>query len=685
MDTPVILLTARQEIDAKVEGLNMGANDYLAKPFSPREMLARIEAQLRLRDAAVRAAENERLAATGLLTSGFAHEVRNPLNGLMNSLLPLRESLTATTPDIGMAVAMLELIEECGGRIRHLAEGLLSFVRTGNKAQAVDLGASLDASVQALSWRLPPDMKVERDYRCAEPVWSDPGSLNQVWVNLLDNAVRALGTTQGRVKVSTATVTARRRWSPSRTPAWASSPSTWSGSSSPSSPRATRARARAWGSRSASASSSSRAGASASSASYGKGTRVEVRLPLEADPDRILPPLLVRWPGASAALAHVGRLAATGRVGCRGRASDSKWAAFRLSLPTCQDFPRMQQSTATAPAKGHPKGLYLLFTTEMWERMSYYGMRALLVLYMVSASTKGGFGWSQGKALEIYGIYTGLVYLTPVAGGFLADRFLGQRLSVTLGGILMMLGQFVLAIPGNTEALFFGGLGLLVVGNGFFKPNISTMVGGLYEPGDPRRDGAFTIFYIGINVGAFLASAICGTLGEKYGWGWGFGSAGVGMGLGVIVFLAFGNKLLGNLGKEPQGRRKEGSAQQPQVALTREETDRVHGDPHPGTRGGLLLGGVRAGRRPDEPLHGLQGEPERVRLRGAHHVVPGRQPHLHHAAGPRLRRGVAERWAASARTRPSPRRWPWACCCSPSASCSCWARASRARRRARRR
>ena len=211
----------------------------------------------------------------------------------------------------------------------------------------------------------------------------------------------------------------------------------------------------------------------------------------------------------------------------------------------------MAHSPATSNGRGHPKGLYLLFTTEMWERMSYYGMRALLVLYMVSASSKGGFGWSQQKALQIFGIYTGLVYLTPIIGGFLADVLLGQRFSVILGGILMMLGQFVLAMPGNDEGLFYGGLGLLVVGNGFFKPNISTMVGGLYAPGDSRRDGAFTIFYIGINVGAFLASAVCGTLGEKYGWTWGFGSAGVGMGLGVIVFLLLANRFLGDVGKRP--------------------------------------------------------------------------------------------------------------------------------------
>ncbi|OJH39579.1 peptide MFS transporter [Cystobacter ferrugineus] len=236
----------------------------------------------------------------------------------------------------------------------------------------------------------------------------------------------------------------------------------------------------------------------------------------------------------------------------------------------------MAHSPAPTTGRGHPKGLYLLFTTEMWERMSYYGMRALLVLYMVGATSNGGFGWSQAKALQIYGIYTALVYATPVVGGFLADRFLGQRLSVTLGGILMMCGQFVLAMPGNSEVLFFAGLGLLVVGNGFFKPNISTMVGGLYEPGDSRRDGAFTIFYIGINVGAFLASAVCGTLGEKYGWPWGFGSAGVGMGLGVLVFVLLGNRFLGNVGKSPaKVVRQEGKPAAPAAALTRAEVDRI--------------------------------------------------------------------------------------------------------------
>ena len=254
---------------------------------------------------------------------------------------------------------------------------------------------------------------------------------------------------------------------------------------------------------------------------YGKGTRVEVRLPLEANPDRDPPAAALRRAPGPAALAHVGSLAGRRRV-LTGRAGFwyNRGPFLSLLLPPARKPSHgTEYGRRPAPTRGHPKGLYLLFTTEMWERMSYYGMRALLVLYMVGATDKGGFGWSQAKALQIYGLYTGLVYATPVIGGFLADRYLGQRLSVTLGGILMMLGQFVLAMPGNSEALFYAGLGLLVVGNGFFKPNISTMVGGLYAPGDARRDGAFTIFYIGINVGAFLASAVCGTLGEKFGWG----------------------------------------------------------------------------------------------------------------------------------------------------------------------
>ncbi|QSQ16616.1 peptide MFS transporter [Myxococcus landrumensis] len=234
------------------------------------------------------------------------------------------------------------------------------------------------------------------------------------------------------------------------------------------------------------------------------------------------------------------------------------------------------QGTAAAGAtrQGHPPGLYLLFFTEMWERMSYYGMRGLLVLFLTS-TTMGGFGWSREDALGLYGTYTGLVYLTPIVGGFIADRFIGQRKAVVLGGVLMMIGHLVLAIP--NVMMFYVGLGFLIVGNGFFKPNISTMVGGLYPQGDGRRDGAFTIFYMGINVGAMLGNFICGTLGETVGWHWGFGSAGVGMLLGLVAFVLLQKKYLGDVGLAPVKRAEPVVAREeaPKKAFTRDEIDRI--------------------------------------------------------------------------------------------------------------
>jgi proton-dependent oligopeptide transporter, POT family len=202
---------------------------------------------------------------------------------------------------------------------------------------------------------------------------------------------------------------------------------------------------------------------------------------------------------------------------------------------------------------GHPRALPFLFATEMWERFSYYGMRALLVLYMVRhlldpqradvvlglapfrSALEVVFGplGTQAFASQIYGLYTGLVYLTPIAGGILADRVLGQRRTVILGAALMAIGHFMMAF----EPLFLLALTVLILGNGAFKPNISTQVGALYAPGDPRRDRAFSIFYVGINLGAFLAPLVCGTLGEDYGWHYGFAAAGIGMTLGLIVYL----------------------------------------------------------------------------------------------------------------------------------------------------
>jgi POT family proton-dependent oligopeptide transporter len=202
---------------------------------------------------------------------------------------------------------------------------------------------------------------------------------------------------------------------------------------------------------------------------------------------------------------------------------------------------------------GHPRGLTFLFTTEMWERFSYYGMRSLLVLYMVkfvllpeNAGNVIGLGTlrsfyesifgplaTQPFASHIYGLYTALVYLTPLLGGMLADRVLGQRRTVILGASLMAIGHFMMAF----EPLFLLALLVLIFGNGAFKPNISAQIGSLYAPGDPRRDRAYSIFYVGINLGAFLAPLVCGTLGEAVGWHYGFGAAGVGMTIGLIVYL----------------------------------------------------------------------------------------------------------------------------------------------------
>lgn len=202
---------------------------------------------------------------------------------------------------------------------------------------------------------------------------------------------------------------------------------------------------------------------------------------------------------------------------------------------------------------GHPAGLTVLFFSEMWERFSYYGMRSLLVLYLTQflllpANGDGVLGLAELKAVleslfgplapqalasQIYGLYTGLVYFTPIFGGILADRYLGPRRTVMLGALLMAGGHFLMALP----SAFLPALWLLILGNGCFKPNISTQVGGLYPAGDPRRDGAFTIFYMGINLGALFSPLVCGTLGQRYGWHYGFTAAGVGMLIGLLVYL----------------------------------------------------------------------------------------------------------------------------------------------------
>ena len=207
---------------------------------------------------------------------------------------------------------------------------------------------------------------------------------------------------------------------------------------------------------------------------------------------------------------------------------------------------------------GHPIGLSTLFATEFWERFSYYGMRALLVLYLTSELVGGGFGMERQDALAIYGIFTGLVYVTPIFGGLLADKLLGQRKSIYIGAIVMAAGQFFLAYSSFYKGdnmdfrqfLLYVGLATLILGNGFFKPNISTMVGGLYSEDSPLKDGGFTIFYMGINAGAFFAPLVAGTLGEQIDWYWGFFAAGIGMLIGTIWFY-FRSYTLGAVGMPP--------------------------------------------------------------------------------------------------------------------------------------
>jgi len=225
----------------------------------------------------------------------------------------------------------------------------------------------------------------------------------------------------------------------------------------------------------------------------------------------------------------------------------------------------MSHAPAGGDFLGHPKGLFLLFSTELWERFSYYAMRAILVLYLVDqVQSEGGhgLGFSNTDALRLYAWFTGLVYITPLIGGWLADNFLGQRKAIIYGGTLMAAGQFMLGtphawIPGMELAVFYLGLAVLVAGNGLFKPNISTMVGDLYAAGDQRRDGAFTVFYMGINIGAFLSGLVVGAVVAAWGGNWqaGFICAGIGMLLSLVVQALWAQKLLGDIGREPAAQR----------------------------------------------------------------------------------------------------------------------------------
>ena len=262
--------------------------------------------------------------------------------------------------------------------------------------------------------------------------------------------------------------------------------------------------------------------------------------------------------------------------------------------------------------KGHPEGLYLVFFTGMWERFSYYAMRGILVLYLTATWLNGGLGYNEKFSTTVYGLATGLCYFTPLFGGWLSDRYLGQRKSILIRGFIMVLAQFLLFAPElfttisptlTPEQLehnqfigrvgLFSGLFLLIIGNGFFKPNISSIVGDLYEPGDKRLDSAFSIFYMGINLGAVIAPLIVGLLADNvfattyvdangvtqitHGYRYGFLAAAIGVLLGQLLFVFLSNKYLGNIGMEPKGAAKaaETTTEEVKVPLTRQEKERI--------------------------------------------------------------------------------------------------------------
>jgi POT family proton-dependent oligopeptide transporter len=214
---------------------------------------------------------------------------------------------------------------------------------------------------------------------------------------------------------------------------------------------------------------------------------------------------------------------------------------------------KIQTPGAPATILGQPNSLFVLFFTEMWERFSYYGMRALLVLFLISEASKGGWGWTREEATNLYGTYTMLVYLTPILGGYIADKLLGTRRSVVLGGFIIAAGHIALFF--DTVPTFYLGLGLVILGTGLFKPNISAIVGQLYTPEtEHARDGGYTLFYMGVNAGAFFGISLCGYIGEKISWHLGFGLAGVFMILGALQFY-FSQRIFGDIGAKPEGKK----------------------------------------------------------------------------------------------------------------------------------
>src|ERR1051325_11686191 len=221
----------------------------------------------------------------------------------------------------------------------------------------------------------------------------------------------------------------------------------------------------------------------------------------------------------------------------------------------------------------HPRGLSTLFFTEMWERFSYYGMRAFLILYMVAPVAAGGLGFTDAHAASIYGTYTGSAWAASIVGGLIADRLLGQYRSVLLGGIIIAAGHFTLAFKALPS--FYAGLALIVIGTGLLKPNVSTMVGSLYETGDSRRDAGFSIFYMGINLGALLGPLIAGYLAQEVGWHIGFACAGVGMTAGLIQYVVGAKYLKPAMEKLQPRKRSDSKSAEPALKLTTTEWKQI--------------------------------------------------------------------------------------------------------------
>lgn len=222
---------------------------------------------------------------------------------------------------------------------------------------------------------------------------------------------------------------------------------------------------------------------------------------------------------------------------------------------------------------GHPAGLFVLFFTEMWERFSYYGMRALLTVFLITEISKEGWGWTSEEALQLYAWYTGLVYLTPLIGGVIADKFTGFRKAILLGALIMTLGHASMALELVSPTFFYIGLVFMILGNGLFKPNISSMVGQLYPDNSSKKDAGYTIFYMGINAGAFLGMLLCGYIGEKVGWHYGFGLAGVFMLFGMLQFY-FGQKIFGAIGIQPPAK------SEPKIVADPEDPEEEEIDAH---------------------------------------------------------------------------------------------------------